>query len=819
MPALRPVWGTLLYAALYVAVLSFSRFMVVDGVGSAPPVSLIAPSAGIAFVWLASARTSKQLAIDVVLQVGLAAIVLLQTDGTAVQAVLMILTPIQYLGAIYLMRRWTPQLWGAGGRASLHRLSEFGLVLAAMTAAVLVYGVLRTAVGELVIPEETWSLALGRATRSLAAMATIGVLGLLIGGYLTEARDAGRSPLTRPTGADLANLAGAAAATGFIFVFGFGSNPEAPTTFMLTLTVVWIAVRFGPLVTAASCLLIGGVGVWLTIVDIGPIAAVDSAVNQAAVAQVFVVVMMVLGMAISLSRRQVLDTVSDLERSQAANARRAAELDLVMANLNDGVAIIDGNGRILHSNHALQTAFGTQEPEELERVREDIPDDERLIRGSDGEPFNDENSPLAAALAGETVAPEEWRPGKEDGPIKWVTIGATPLPPDEDDVPRAMVVLRDISAEKIHQDALETRAAELNLVIDKLNDGLAIVEEGGHYVQSNDALRVIMTGAEETEVFEGDVEPPSEHHLYHPDGRPMRDDEYPYLRAVRGIEVHDEEYHLRRPGAASQILHISAYPLRVERGTKRRAMVVVRDITVERSYQDSLASFAGTVAHDLNNPLSVIDGWAEAIEEDLGDSEDPIAAQAAGMVQHIRGSVDQMRAFISDLLAHAVARDQMLRTERVPLRNMVKHIATSRDKPGLRGGGIVPGDLPDVWADRLLVRQVLDNLIGNALKYVASGVSPQIHVDSVPSGEGWVEVRVRDNGIGIEPAQRERVFDSFHRASQESYSGTGLGLAICKRIVERHGGRIWVEGNPEGGSCFAFTLPTTPEAFAAALDH
>ena len=207
-----------------------------------------------------------------------------------------------------------------------------------------------------------------------------------------------------------------------------------------------------------------------------------------------------------------------------------------MANLDDGVAIIEEGGRILHANAALRTAFGTQEEQELDRVRDDseIPDDERLRRASDGLPLTDEISPLTRALQGETVPPEEWRPAKEDGPIRWVSISAVPLPEDEGGLPRAMLVLRDISKEKMHQDALETRAAELDLVIDKLNDGLAIVEEGGHYIHANDALRLIMLDEPDPDAFSGDVPAPGAYHLHHPDGRPMAADEYPYLRAIAG---------------------------------------------------------------------------------------------------------------------------------------------------------------------------------------------------------------------------------------------------------------------------------------------
>ncbi len=450
------------------------------------------------------------------------------------------------------------------------------------------------------------------------------------------------------------------------------------------------------------------------------------------------------------------------------------------------------------------------------RPDSEVPEEERLIRGIDGELFSDVTSPLPRALAGETVPPEEWRSPKPDGPIQWVTISAVPLPEEDGGPGRAMIVLRDITAEKAHAQQLETRAAELNLVIDNLNDGLAIVEEGGTYTQANEALRMIFWGTPDAVDAEGEIQGPSEYHLFHADGRPLEDGEYPYQRALRGISVRDEEQHLRRPDSPVQILNVSAFPLPEETGRKRRAVVVVRDVTLERSYQDGLASFAGTVAHDLNNPLSVIDGWAEAIQEDLAESEDPVAASAGSMVQHIRGGVEQMRGFISDLLAHAVARDQTLRCELVSLENMVKHIATQRDQPELRDGGIEHDNLPDVWADKLLVRQVLDNLIGNATKYVDAGVAPTIRVEASAGHDGWVEVRVIDNGIGIDPAQRERVFESFHRASKEGYAGTGLGLAICKRIVERHGGHIGVESNPTGGSTFVFTLPSTASVFASA---
>jgi PAS domain S-box-containing protein len=809
--------------AFFVLVI-FSRNLAVKQPGEVPA-ALISPSAGLGLVWFASARSRRELIVDsvaVILVAGLglwfAAAVGWTGSVPWAQYWALLILPAQYLAPVLLFRRWVPQLWGAGGRRSMRTLPEFGLVLLAMTVSVLAYSLVRTVFAELFIPAESVSLALGRGARALSAMATLGTFGLLLGGWLTEAKDTARSRIPTPSAVDLGTLLGGAVAAVVVLEFDFFLETQAPSTFLLMLVIAWIAIRFTPVLTSGFCLLTGGVVIGLTIANKGTLASVEDPVLRAGLAQLLVVVLMVLGMIISLSRSQVLDSLATLARSEAANARRAAELDLVMANLVDGVAIIEQGGKIMHANTALRTAFGTQEDTAVDEVRPDseIPDEERLIRGSDGALLRDDISPLTRALAGEDVPAEEWRAPSTAGPIHWVTISGVPLPPEEDGPPRAMLVLRDITSEKAHQDALETRAAELNMVIDNLNDGLAIVEADGTYSQANDALRTIFWGRPDAIDQAGDIEGPSAYHLFHPDGRPLDEDDYPFKRALRGIDVRDEEQHLRRPGAPTQILSVSSYPLPDEAGRKRRAVVVVRDVTLERSYQDGLASFAGTVAHDLNNPLSVIDGWAEAIQEDLSETDDEMARSAVPMVQHIRAGVEQMRGFISDLLAHAVARDQTLRCEWVSLRNMVKHIASQRDRPELRNGGIEVGELPDVWADKLLVRQVVDNLIGNATKYVAPGVTPEIRVSATTTQDGWVEVTVNDNGIGIDPAQQERVFDSFHRASADGYAGTGLGLAICKRIVERHGGTIRVEAIATGGSSFVFALPASAEVFAAA---
>jgi len=122
------------------------------------------------------------------------------------------------------------------------------------------------------------------------------------------------------------------------------------------------------------------------------------------------------------------------------------------------------------------------------------------------------------------------------------------------------------------------------------------------------------------------------------------------------------------------------------------------------------------------------------------------------------------------------------------------------------GVRVTHGPLPEVMGDDTQLVQLFQNLVGNAVKF-RSAASPQIHISSAPADGHW-QFSVKDNGIGIDPAQFERIFQIFQRLHTRSeYPGTGIGLAVCKRIVERHGGRIWVESQPGQGSTFSFTLP------------
>jgi signal transduction histidine kinase len=205
--------------------------------------------------------------------------------------------------------------------------------------------------------------------------------------------------------------------------------------------------------------------------------------------------------------------------------------------------------------------------------------------------------------------------------------------------------------------------------------------------------------------------------------------------------------------------------------------------------------------------------WAEILDEQLDElTED--ASNARGSLVKIYRSADQMQQLIHDLLLLTQASSGALDLVHVSLDEAVD--VAAREVVDLATGikpRIEHGPLGDVRADLTLVRQVLNNLIGNAVKYVAPGVQPVVQVSSRRTGD-QMQVQVTDNGIGIPAAERAKVFDSWFRSenARYTYPGTGLGLSITARAIERHGGTITSREGPDGrGSVFTFTLPVDPE--------
>jgi signal transduction histidine kinase len=228
---------------------------------------------------------------------------------------------------------------------------------------------------------------------------------------------------------------------------------------------------------------------------------------------------------------------------------------------------------------------------------------------------------------------------------------------------------------------------------------------------------------------------------------------------------------------------------------------------LERS-NGELEQFAYIASHDLAEPLRTITGFTELLGRRYTGQLDE---KADRYIEHIVNGTTRMQRLIDDLLAYSRVGRMEIAPEPFALGDALDQVCAALSSTiAERGAVITRGPLPVVFADPPQIAQVLQNLVGNAMKFQAPGETPAVHV-AAEADDGMWRVTVADNGIGIDPRFAHRVFRMFQRLhAQHEYSGTGIGLAICQRIVERNGGRIWVEPGPDGGSTFSFTLPGAP---------
>jgi signal transduction histidine kinase len=219
-----------------------------------------------------------------------------------------------------------------------------------------------------------------------------------------------------------------------------------------------------------------------------------------------------------------------------------------------------------------------------------------------------------------------------------------------------------------------------------------------------------------------------------------------------------------------------------------------------------LVGFAGVVAHDLRAPLATVSGYVEVL---LDETAGFLTDDHRVFLDRLHAGTRRMHSLLEDLLAYATADSMTLRTIDVDLTRLVAEVAGEwRTARAAMPPRIEVDEMPNVVGDPTLLRQVFDNLIGNAIKYTEPGTPATVEISAVPDGPSSYRIEIADRGIGIPPEQRAHVFDPFIRvAGSERFPGTGLGLAIVRRAVERHGGFIDVDGNTGGGSRFRFTLP------------
>ena len=223
-----------------------------------------------------------------------------------------------------------------------------------------------------------------------------------------------------------------------------------------------------------------------------------------------------------------------------------------------------------------------------------------------------------------------------------------------------------------------------------------------------------------------------------------------------------------------------------------------------------LEAFSYSVSHDLRGPLRSIDGFCALLQSSHGEA---LGDEGTQYLQRARRAAQRMGQLIDDLLSLAKTARKTLRLEAVDVSLAVREsLHDFDDEIAHRGIEVRIGALPVLRADPLLIRQVLHNLLANAVKYTRRQPAPLIEVGS-RALDGEQLLHVKDNGVGFDMQYAGKLFEAFERLHGQDFDGSGVGLAIVQRIVQRHGGRVWAEAEPERGATFFVALPESTSGF------
>ena len=270
-----------------------------------------------------------------------------------------------------------------------------------------------------------------------------------------------------------------------------------------------------------------------------------------------------------------------------------------------------------------------------------------------------------------------------------------------------------------------------------------------------------------------------------------------------------EEIRIVRDGEVRWI-EAPGHPIQDDDGPTRM-IGVARDITERKTYErkltesnERLQQFAHAVSHDLQEPLRMVSSYLKLIEDRYADELDEAGEE---FIEFAVDGADRMREMIDSLLEYSRVETEGDPFEPVDLNAVLADVlADLQFQIEEHDAEITTDDLPAVKGDVSQLRQVFQNLVENAIEY-SGDEPPRVHVSATQTGDEWV-LSVSDEGIGIDPEDQDRIFNVFQRLhTQDEHAGTGIGLALCKRIVERHGGEIWVDSELGEGATFSLSLP------------
>lgn len=498
--------------------------------------------------------------------------------------------------------------------------------------------------------------------------------------------------------------------------------------------------------------------------------------------------------------------IADLKAAQDAVAAAEELYRETLEALPDWVQVVEPGPRVLVSNSRYQALLG--ETATSAAMAGQPPEvafpglDPRLWRVTEGV--------LGGGPARDLETTVESPTGLRHLETRWVPVQSG------GEVARVVTITRDVTRRKWDDLAMRLAEEKFRRLFEEAPVGIFQATLGGRLLAANEALAAMVGFASAHELLSAARMDPGEF-LVAPRAmaRAVR-------RALRYGEPVAVEADLRLPDQRVRPVWVRLHVVRDLSGQPQLLEGFVADMTeqkvaaaqladtmrdLERS-NGELEQFAYVASHDLQEPLRAVTSYLQLLQRRYGSRLDDDADTFIGFA--VEGA-RRMQNLIQDLLAYSRVNTRGQELAATDLAVPWQEALANLELPRAQTGAIITHDpLPTVPADGRQLIQLFQNLLGNALKFRRAGETPRVHLSVSAAADHWL-LSVRDNGIGLDPGYAERVFVIFQRLhGRDEYPGTGIGLAICKRIVERHGGRIWVESAVGQGATFHFTLARLP---------
>jgi signal transduction histidine kinase len=495
-----------------------------------------------------------------------------------------------------------------------------------------------------------------------------------------------------------------------------------------------------------------------------------------------------------------------LGRARDELMRQAKLTQSILHSIGDGVAVIDENGQFLVYNDAACRISGIP----VGSFPTDISDRYGYVVCEDRlAPVPMGQLPLARAARGEFVdeAVIGIRQQVPEGGIRWAHVTARPVRDEQGALRGAVAVMNDITEQRKAVMELQARERLLRTVLEAMPVGVSIAGRDGVIGIVNAAGTAIWGDPRDSSAY-GEVK------AWHwQTGEPVQPQEWVLKRAIlNGETILQELVGIEMPGNSRRAILLSAIPLRDSSGDITGAIEVSEDVTARIRIEEQLKrankeleAFSYSVSHDLRAPLRHIDGFAGLLRRHAGPQLDE---KGQRYLDTISSSAREMGRLIDDLLVFSrMGRAELLSTP-VRMDKLLREVLDSlAQETADRTVEWNVGSLPPVQGDPAMLRLVLVNLVSNAIKYSNPRPVARIEIAGYVGGAEAI-FYVRDNGVGFDMKYSGKLFGVFQRLhSGKEFEGTGIGLATVRRIVQRHGGRTWAEGEVDAGATFYFSLP------------